>query len=82
MFEVVYKKSYFSSQTVKLIVKVCLILCTGLTGAWNHNLILLSDLFQHHKSNDRLRIDKQASVENRIFQCKHYYLGLCEILIF
>ena len=66
---------------MKLTVKVCIILHVGPTNAQNQDLRPLPDLFQCHEYNNGLRIGKQAFVEDRIFQGKHYYLDLREILI-
>ena len=46
MFEVVCKKSHISRQTMKLIVKVCLVLHVGLAGTQNQALRPLPDLFR------------------------------------
>ena len=82
MFEVVCKKSYFSRQTMKLTIKVCLVLLVRPIGTRNQDLRALTDSFQHNEFNGNLRSGKQAFVENHIFRGKLYYLNLHEILVY
>ena len=75
------QKATFSRQSVKLIIKLCLILRAGPTEIWNQDPRPLSNSFRCPESNGSVRIDKRASVENHIFQDKHYCLSLCEFSI-
>ena len=81
MFDVDYKKSYFSKQFVKLTIKICLILRVGPTGTWNQDLRPFSNSFQCYESNVGIKIGKRASIENYIFRGKPYYLDLREISV-
>ena len=66
---------------MKLIIKVRIILHAEPTETQNQDLRPLLDLFRYNESNGGLRIGKRVSVENYIFQGKHYYLSLREFLI-
>ena len=55
------KKSHFSRQIVKLIVKICLVLRANPIGTQNQDPRPLPDLFWRYKSNGILKIDKWAS---------------------
>ena len=81
MFEVACKKSCFSRHFVKLIIRICLVLRARPIETQNQDLRPLSNSFRRHKSNGGLKIDKRASVKNRIFQDKHYCLDLRKILV-
>ena len=67
MSEVVYKKSRFSKQTIKLTVKVCRILHTRPTGTQNQDSRSLLNSFRCHEFISDLINDKQAYSKNRIF---------------
>ena len=76
------KKSHFSRKIVKNASLNCLILREGSIETRNRNSRPLEDsFFSLEESNGGLRICKGASVENRIFWDKYYYIDLREISI-
>ena len=77
MFGNVLKITLFKA---KFLIKVCLVLCAGPIGTRNQNPRSLPNLFRHYKSNDGLRIAKQAKVKKYIFRGKHYQTVLLAIL--
>ena len=81
IFEVVYKKSHLSKQSINYEFNLCLVLRVRPTGTWNQELRPLSNLFRCHEFNGSLRISKRDSVRNHVFQGKLFLLDLCETLI-
>ena len=80
-FGVVCQKLRFSRQLMNWQFNLYLVLRVGPIRTQNQEPRLFPDLFRRHESNEGLRFDKQASVENHIFRGKSDCLDLCEFSI-
>ena len=70
MFESFAKKLYFSRQSMKLIIKVCLVLCVGPIGIRNQDPKPLADSFDSTNSMTVLELTNKFPLKIMFFEVR------------